>query len=96
MKAFKLFPGFIKYIGHYIFLSAVLFFALNQAANGQLVGSPGSNQSAVENCVPASYVVSYQFVISAPAGKPAGYTRITFRLDDMAGNNYEIVNYYSS
>ena len=75
-------------------LTGLLLMLLPQDADGQLVGSPGSNQSAVQRCVPASYLVSYQFVVDSPTGMPTGYVRITFRMDDMEGNNIELFNYY--
>ncbi len=48
----------------------------------QVVGNPGSSQSAVEVCVPAAYDITYRFEFISPAN-PTDDNRVLFRLIDI-------------
>ena len=58
---------------HYIkvILLAIALLIKISSAFGQVVGNPGSSQSAVQVCVPASYQITYTFEFIVPANPTA-------------------------
>ena len=69
------------------FILLVLFTLFSFTLKAQLVGSPGSKQSAVQRCAPASYWVTYTFEVDG------GYflqdiLDYYFRLSDAGGTNF--------
>ncbi|MCD4769568.1 MAG: hypothetical protein K8R35_05315, partial [Bacteroidales bacterium] len=60
---------------------------------GQVVGNPGSSQSAVQVCEPSSYIITYTFEFISPAN-PVPSNRVLFRLEDIDdGSLIEFQNY---
>jgi hypothetical protein len=83
-----IFKGIVKPVNRLARVLLVLALGLLALTdtNGQtLVGSPGSQQSAVQKCVPASYWILYRFEVDGGV-VPTGYFRILFRLLDDGGN----------
>ncbi|NLD47946.1 MAG: hypothetical protein GX660_12245, partial [Clostridiaceae bacterium] len=70
----------------------MLFITYASSAYGQLVGSPGSKQSAVARCSPASYYVTYSFEVDGGI-YPSGTCRILFKLVDQDNNQISFINY---
>jgi len=77
-----------------LFLVLFLFSVSLDSMSQVVVGSPGSKQSAVQRCMPASYFVTYSFEVDGGV-VPTGYFRILFRLLDQSDNIIESRGYYN-
>ena len=76
-------------------LFIVAFTFLIHDINAQVVGNPGSAQSAVQVCVPASYKITYTFEFISPAN-PTTNNRVLFRLVDIDDNSLVDFQNYSN
>ena len=77
------------------FILLVLFTLFSFTLKAQLIGSPGSKQSAVQRCAPASYWITYTFEVDG-GSLPSGYLQLVFRLFDSGWNVINSTYYYDN